>query len=65
MAVPALQRALVEPPAGLLQGRLQDDVSHGPRALQEGRTQASCYPKLGRLKLHIGEDYVGASTTVS
>ena len=39
VAVPALQRALVEPPAGLLQGRLQDDVRHGPRALQEGRTQ--------------------------
>ena len=39
VAVPALQRALVEPPAGLLQGRLQDDVRHRPRALQEGRTQ--------------------------
>ena len=39
VAVPALQRPLVEPPARLLQGRLQDDVRHGPGALQEGRTK--------------------------
>ena len=65
MAVPALQRALVEPPAGLLQGRLQDDVGHRPRALQKGRTQAGCNPKLSRRKFHMGEVYVGASTTVS
>ena len=39
VAVPALQRPLVEPPARLLQGRLQDDVRHGPGALQEGRSK--------------------------
>ena len=36
LAVPPLQRSLVEPKAGLLKGRIPDDVSHTARTVQVG-----------------------------